>query len=134
MALDVTPLSNSIARLEEGVALYRQDKQHTIIRDGLIQRFEFTYEISHKTLRRALQALSASPADYDSMNFPDLIRSGSKAGLLYLGWPSWKQFRDMRSITSHTYDERQAMKVVEGIPGFLLEVIFLRDQLIKKTL
>ena len=46
--LDLTPLERAIARLREGWVRYQQDIADTQIRDGLIQRFAFTYEISHK--------------------------------------------------------------------------------------
>ncbi|WP_268887591.1 nucleotidyltransferase substrate binding protein [Kingella kingae] len=38
--------------MQEGWQRYLQDTSDTQIRDGLIQRFEFTYEISHKILKR----------------------------------------------------------------------------------
>jgi hypothetical protein len=34
----------------------------------------------------------------------------------------------MRSKTSHTYDETRALEVVAGIPAFLDDARFLRDQ------
>ncbi|NBW44125.1 MAG: nucleotidyltransferase, partial [Betaproteobacteria bacterium] len=45
--LDLTPLSNAVNRLGEGLVRYQVDTKDAQIRDGLIQRFEFTYEISH---------------------------------------------------------------------------------------
>jgi hypothetical protein len=44
-------------------------------------------------------------------------------------WATWKIYRDMRARTGHTYDEVQALEVVAGIPAFLDEAKFLRDQL-----
>jgi hypothetical protein len=35
----------------------------------------------------------------------------------------------MRGKTSHTYDEAVALEVVAGIPAFLEEARYLRDQL-----
>ena len=61
MPLDFSPLANAVARLDEGLVRYRTDKSDTQIRDGLIQRFEFTYDITHKMLRRAIEAGSANP-------------------------------------------------------------------------
>lgn len=46
MDIDISPLARAIARLEEAVAAYQQDTSQTLIRDGLIQRFQFTYDIS----------------------------------------------------------------------------------------
>ena len=52
--LDLTPLDNAVSRLAEGLARYEKDITDTQIRDGLIQRFEFSYEISHKMLKSHL--------------------------------------------------------------------------------
>ena len=49
--LDLTPLDNAIARLDEGWTRYQRDVSDIQIRDGLIQRFEFTYEVSPEQLR-----------------------------------------------------------------------------------
>ena len=84
--LDLTPLNNAVNRLAEGLARYAKDVTDTQIRDGLIQRFEFTYEISHKMLKRYLEAISPSPGSVDAMAFSDLIRTGSEQGLLLSDW------------------------------------------------
>lgn len=127
--LDLSALLSAIDRLDEGVVRYRADTSDTQIRDGLIQRFEFTYEISHKMLKRYLEMASATPEQFDGMPFQDVIRSGNEQGLLLSDWPRWRTFRDMRSKTSHTYDEAKALEVVAEIPAFLEEAKFLRDQL-----
>lgn len=127
--LDLSPLDRAIDRLNEGWLRYQQDISDTQIRDGLIQRFEFTYEISHKMLKRHLEATSANPAEFDDMSFQDLIRSGNENRLLLGAWPEWRRYRDMRSKTSHTYDETIALAVVAAIPGFLAEAVYLRDHI-----
>ena len=127
--LDIRSLEKAVDRLQEGLDRYRRDTTDTQIRDGLIQRFEFTYELSHKMLKRYLEATSASPEQYDAMPFPDLIRSGNEQGLLLGDWPRWRAYREMRSRTSHTYDEEVALAVVAGIPDFLEEAVQLRDRL-----
>nr|WP_267885094.1 nucleotidyltransferase substrate binding protein [Kingella kingae] len=50
--LSIQLFSDIVTRLQEGWQRYLQDTSDTQIRDGLIQRFEFTYEISHKILKR----------------------------------------------------------------------------------
>jgi nucleotidyltransferase substrate binding protein (TIGR01987 family) len=129
MSLDVTPLENTVNRLREGLSRYRQNVADTQIRDGLIQRFEFTYELSHKMLKRHLAMAAANPAEFDEMNFSDLIRSGNQRGLLRGDWPRWRIYRDMRAKTSHTYDEDVALEVVRGIDDFLAEAEYLLDRL-----
>lgn len=127
--LDLTPLERAIDRLAEGWQRYQRDTTDTQIRDGLIQRFEFTYEISHKTLKRFLERTAANPAEFDAMSFQDLIRTANEQGLLLGAWPDWRRYREMRAKTSHTYDEAIALDVVSGIPAFLTEARHLRDQL-----
>ncbi len=127
--LNTDNLDKAISRLEEGIAAYQADITQTLIRDGLVQRFEFTYELCHKTLKRYLEMVSATPEQYDGMAFQDLIRSGNEQSLLLGDWPTWKRYRDMRSKTSHTYDEGIALEVVTGIPSFLEEARYLRAKL-----
>ncbi|WP_019676352.1 nucleotidyltransferase substrate binding protein [Arsukibacterium perlucidum] len=129
MSFDISPLLNAIARLQEGWQRYQLDISDIQIRDGLVQRFEFTYEISHKMLKRYLEHSSASPEQFDVMPFADLIRSANEQGLLKSDWPAWRGYRDMRSKTSHTYDEDIALQVVAGIPAFISEAEFLASQL-----
>jgi len=127
--LDLTPLERAVSRLREGLERYERDITDDQIRDGLIQRFEFTYEISHKMLKRFLEMTSANPAEFDAMSFQELIRSGNERGLLRKDWPAWRKYRDMRGRTSHTYAENVALQVVAGIPDFLDEATFLLARL-----
>jgi nucleotidyltransferase substrate binding protein (TIGR01987 family) len=127
--LDLTPLINSHHRLAEGLARYESDTTDTQIRDGLVQRFEFTYEISQKTLKRYLESVSPSPGEYDAMPLAGIIRSANEQGLLLGVWSDWKLYREMRSRTSHTYNEEVALQVVSTIPKFLAEAAFLLQKL-----
>ena len=121
MPLDFSPLVNAVARLDEGLARYALDTSDAQIRDGLIQRFEFTYDLSHKLLRRALEEAAANPEEVDRMSFPTLIRTAAEQGLVGGEWAEWRTFREMRNITSHTYDEAKALQVAAAIPAFLAE-------------
>lgn len=128
MTINIEPLTKAITRLEEGLARYQRDITDTQIRDGLIQRFEFTYELAHKTLKRFLASVSPTPGEFDAADFNYLVRSANEQGLLLKDWSAWKGYRDMRAKTSHTYDEEIALEVVTGIAPFLDEVRYLRDQ------
>lgn len=129
--IDITPLINAVARLNEGLARYRQDITDLQIRDGLIQRFEFTYEICHRMLKRYLEFSSPDPTIFDEMNFQDIIRTGNEKGLLLGSWAEWLMYRDMRSCANFVDDEKTALQVVSIIPSFLQEVEFLKNQLLK---
>ncbi|WP_188909300.1 HI0074 family nucleotidyltransferase substrate-binding subunit [Salinarimonas ramus] len=126
---DITLLSRALERLIEGWARYEADTSDIQIRDGLVQRFEFTYEIAHKSLKRYLEYASPNPETVDAMTFSELIRTASEQGLLLGEWPEWRTFREMRGKTSHAYSERVALEVVAGIPRFIDEARVLRDRL-----
>ena len=121
MTLDFTPLRNAVARLDEGLKRHLSEPDDLQIRDGLIQRFEFTYDLSHKSLRRAVEARAPTPEEVDQMSFPALIRTGFEQGLVSGGWTAWQRYRELRNITSHTYDEAKAQEVAAAIPEFLAE-------------
>lgn len=121
MTLDITALGNAVQRLREGLARQQREPTDEQLRDGLIQRFEFTYELSHRTLKRFLKEGAASPDDIEQMSFADLIRTANAQGLLRGDWPAWRAFRQMRARTSHTYNATIADQVVAAIPGFLRE-------------
>lgn len=80
MPLSVIPLRNAVQRLREGLARHQSEPADEQLRDGLIQRFEFTYELSHRTLRRHFTQTAASPDEIAQMPFADLIRAGNAAG------------------------------------------------------
>ena len=121
MSLDITSRGNAVRRLPEGLERHRREPTDEQIRDGLIQRFEFTYELTHKMLKRYLKETAASPDEIDRMPFADLVRSGNAQGLLRDDWPAWRRFREMRARTSYTYDAKVASQVASAIPGFLEE-------------
>ncbi|WP_423928512.1 nucleotidyltransferase substrate binding protein [Candidatus Palauibacter sp.] len=126
---DFGPLERAIQRLEEGLERYRSDTTDLQIRDGLVQRFEFTYELGCKALRRYLEYTAPNPAVFDEMTFQDQIRTANEQGLLLGTWPDWRGYRRLRGMTSHTYSEAIAVEVVTHIPEFLEEMSYLRDQL-----
>ena len=65
---DITPLERAIHRLEEGLRRYQSDTTDLQIRDGLIQRFEFTYELGYQTLRRYLEYTVPNPGLFDQIH------------------------------------------------------------------
>ena len=131
--LDLSSLENALKRLDEALQANAAEPQNSLYRDACIQRFEFCYELSHKMLKRYLELASPNPAEIDELAFPDLIRTGSEQELLRNGWDIWKNYRQARSITSHTYDESKAIAVMQIIPDFLLEGQALHKELSQRT-
>ena len=127
--LDFTSLRNALARLKEGYARYESDVSDIQIRDGLIQRYEFTYEISHKMLKRHLEMTSANPEAFDALPFADLIRTGNEQSLLKSDWTAWKVFREMRTLANNALEDQAALEIVKVIPIFIEEIQFFIRQL-----
>ena len=127
--LDLSSFEAAISRFGEALdALTRQPDQ-PLFRDAVIKRFEFTYELSHKMLRRFLALAAADPEEIRQMSFPNLIRTGNEQGLLLGNWETWSNWRKARGTTSHAYDEEKAQQVVGEIPKFLEEARYLLERL-----
>jgi nucleotidyltransferase substrate binding protein (TIGR01987 family) len=132
MPLDVTSFSDALQTLAEALEVHAKAPENTLMRDGCIQRFEYCYELSHKFLRRYLEATEATPYEISDLSFPDLIRRGYERGLLAAEWVEWKKFREARNITSHGYDGKKAERIFSLIPQFLTEAQFLLQQIITR--
>lgn len=110
MTIDLSSFERALSSLDRGIARSRATPDDEELRDAVIQRFEFTYELAWKSLRRVLVSEAASPAQFDDLPFRDLIRLGAEKGLL--DEPNaWFGFREERNISSHTYDEAKAEEV-----------------------
>ena len=60
MPFDLTPLGNAVRQLTVALAMSREAPDG-VIRGGVIQRFGYAYELSHRTLRRCLVAMEPFP-------------------------------------------------------------------------
>jgi nucleotidyltransferase substrate binding protein (TIGR01987 family) len=129
MKLILTPLEKAIVSLDEVLKEKAMHPQNLFLLDASIQRFEYTYELSCKMLKRYLEMYGSSSATIDKMSFPELVRTGYEQGLLNSSWDKWHIFRDARNITSHTYDLKKANQVFATIPSFYEEACFLLNQL-----
>ena len=63
------------------------------------------------------------------MSFNDMIRTANQLNLLKSDLEMWTKYRNMRNLTSHTYNEEIALKVVNIIPAFYEEILYLLDKL-----
>jgi len=97
-----TQYNRALDRLHEVVALDESD----IIRDSLIQRFEFTYELAWKCMFYWLRAEGEQVLE---MQKP-IIAAAFRCELI--GNPQvWEEIKKQRDQTSHTYNEAKAVAV-----------------------
>jgi nucleotidyltransferase substrate binding protein (TIGR01987 family) len=139
MSIDFSTLGSAINQLEKSLQYSTSQMAQTDLglfeqlRNSVIQCFEFTYELSHKMLKRYIEETTASPEEIDLSTFQNLIRLGSEKGLLRSDWLRWKEYRQARTDSSHTYDEDRAEVVYKIAPDFLLEAKYLYQQLMDRS-
>lgn len=126
---DLTSFEKAINKLNEILIRYAQNPLDDAIRDSVIQRFEFTYSLALKTLRKYFIERAFVVEDVNQMSFNDMIRTANQFNLLKSNLEKWTEYREMRNLTSHTYDEVIAQKVVSIIPEFYEEIVELLNAL-----
>lgn len=98
---------SAIARLAEAVVKYSAEPDE-MIRDALIQRFEFSYEILWKLFRK-IHIMRGCPRSKVRTAYEAIAEAGAA------GWlkdrAMWEQMREDRNVTSHEYDRNVATTV-----------------------
>ena len=105
----------ALASLLELVPQYLESKENIILRDAMIQRFEYSTEAFWKFLKAYLLTEHNLSA-----NSPrDVIRTGLKAKLFSEEISKeLLQMLDDRNLTSHTYVEHLAESIAGRIPAY----------------
>jgi nucleotidyltransferase substrate binding protein (TIGR01987 family) len=101
-------LGRSLDRLAEAL---RVPANEPLVIDGTIQRFEFTFELFWKVVRRLLARQGVEA------NSPKTVLQQAYR----LGWlddeQAWLQLLEDRNLTSHTYREALAREICSRIPA-----------------
>lgn len=120
--LDISSLKNAVQQLQKGIEIAEAEPMKEIIRDGVIQRFEYCYELSQKMIKRTLE--TQFDEKIDTMVWNDVLRSAAERGLIS-NIEQWFEYRNERNKTSHTYDSSVANLVYISAKKFLPDVQFL---------
>ena len=127
MTITTEPLQKALASLNVALDRSRQAKQDLELRDACIQRFEYTFELSIKVIKRYLEQ-EMPILLIDQINYRELLRSAFEAGLIQQV-EAWFLYREARNQTSHAYDEKKAQFVYDVIFSFVEQAKFLLTQL-----
>lgn len=130
--IDLSAFEKALASLFEVIKVYNEDKSNLITRDSMIQRFEYTYSLALKMIKRYFANVAFVFDNLDGMTFNEMIRQANKMGLLRSDLEKWDNYRQKRNLTSHTYDEKIAVEVVEIIEDFAKEAQYLLEKLKEK--
>ncbi|MDR1255818.1 MAG: nucleotidyltransferase substrate binding protein [Puniceicoccales bacterium] len=127
--MNVSFLKNALETLGEALHALDQDPENLFIRDSVIQRFEYSYELSFKSLKRHLEFMSQSPEEIDRMSFNEIIRLANEKNLLSGDLEEWDVHRKARNSTSHTYNQDVANSVIQVARKFYGEALFLLSKI-----
>ena len=98
---------NAVLRLQEAII----ENPSTLEVDGLLHRFEFTFELAWKTLKDYLEYMGF----IEKIGSPrEVIQTAFKQGIIVDG----KQWIDMmlsRNVLSHLYDEDESRKTYNKV-------------------
>jgi nucleotidyltransferase substrate binding protein (TIGR01987 family) len=124
--LDLSALRKAVASLERAREIagnltwfdaQSQDMQ-ALLMAGVIQNFEFVYELSVKMIRRQIELGSDSPDEVDKANFRDMLRIAGEIGLIS-DVEAWFYYRKMRDLSAHAYDQEKARQVYQDTFTFI---------------
>lgn len=116
--LDLTTLNKALNSLSKAIDRSTKEPDDEEIRDAVIQRFEYCYELCWKMLKRKLKLDASTPEEIERMSFKDLIREGALRGFVK-NPEKWFEYREQRNITSHVYDEKKARSVYATALDFI---------------
>lgn len=92
--------------------------------EGMVQRFEYTFELAWKTLKDFLELQGFTVA------YPrEVIKTAFQVGLISMG-DAWFEMLDRRNEAAHTYDRQRFLEITNAIrTTFLPALTALVDRL-----
>lgn len=119
---------NALARLHEAIE-ESKTSESLVIRDGVIQRFEFTAELAWKTIREYLLIHGVS-----DINTPKNVMRAAFSADIITNEQGWLAILRDRNSTSHIYDEADADKIYQRIITEHIKLFDeVKDVLVKKS-
>jgi nucleotidyltransferase substrate binding protein (TIGR01987 family) len=123
--LELSSLHRAIAALRDAIEIERasavdpayEHRIRVVLRAGVIQSFEFTYELCWKFMKRWLSN-NVGRAYVDGVARRELFRVAAQNGLVD-DVERWMDAHFARNRTSHTYDETAADEVLAVAREFL---------------
>ncbi len=107
--------TNALQRLKEAAIELEKDDASDVVRDGLIQRFEFTYELAWKTTKQYLEEVGIV-----DNNSPKAVIKAAYAQNLIFNEQNWLLMLNDRNLTSHVYKEEIAEEIAERITDYYI--------------
>ena len=107
----LSDLQLALTRLEEALKL---DSELDVYKAGCVQYFEFTFELSWKTIKSTAEELGVDPGGSPK----SCLKTAYGQGWLQ-DEAVWLEMLEARNRMSHTYDAKDAIKVYGQLAGFI---------------
>ncbi|MCF6352435.1 MAG: nucleotidyltransferase substrate binding protein [Cyclobacteriaceae bacterium] len=121
-----------INQLEKALASFKKgilEKPSDIERDGAIQRFEYSFELSWKTLKTVLEYLGIE----DCKSPRKALQAGLIQGLINAkNQEVWLKMLDDRNETTHIYHEEVAVSIFSHLLDYYQLMLALKNKLKKE--
>lgn len=114
--------NKAVDRLEDAL---KEEKSEIVI-DGVLHRFEFTFELAWKSIKDCLEYLGIT----DKTGSPrENIKLGFQHGIIQDG-EKWIEIMLARNALSHLYDEKTSREIYQKIKDeYIKEFIKLKEKL-----
>lgn len=96
-------------RLERAVRTIEEEPENELLQAGLIQTYEYTFELAWKVMKDYLQE-----EGFDVPSPKRTLRQAFQSGYISEG-ALWMKALEGRNLTSHAYDEAIALMVIRDI-------------------
>lgn len=112
LVLELDPLARAVAQLETGLARALGAPDDELLRDGVIQRFEYTVDLSWKLIQRHLKHV-AQVDDAAIRTKKDIFREAARLKLV-ADAEAWIGYYESRNEASHIYNPDVAAAVFDA--------------------
>lgn len=134
MPLELNHLERAITALDAGMERIRDDEfmgsldevSQNVMMSGIIQHFEFTYEICRVLIERWLRENHGR--EIISLSRKDVYRIAGERELID-GVERWFKYHEERNRTSHRYDKELLNMLSDTVPRFVHDARTLLDTL-----
>lgn len=124
--LDLSSLKRAIELLDDSLRFFNDSEimdgldlsRRNVVRSGVIQNFEVAYELCWKFMKKHLE-INLGSEYVDGISRKELFRISREHHLIN-DVENWFDFHTARNLTSHTYSEESAQKVLRAA-GILVE-------------
>ncbi len=100
------------------------EKFDEALRDSIIKKFEYTFELSWKTIKAYLEE-----EGYEEMSSPRKVLKQAFESNIIADEEVWSNMLEARNSTAHTYDEEKAIYYEDVIKNKYIKMLY---ELIKK--